>query len=296
MLVMPELSFTDAYFETMSGMTTTGATVLSGLDTSAALDQPLACHAGSGWAAWASSCWRWRSCRCWASAARQMFKAETPGPMKDAKLTPRITETAKGLWLVYVGITLACVHRLRAGRHDLVRRGVHMLSPPWGWAAFPRMTPASAISIRPPSSLVAIVFMLIAGINFATHFLAWRSKACAPYTRDPEARHGSSLIMLGKLSLALRCFFGCTASIPISGRRCATPASTWFRSPPPPVMPAPTSTCGRSSRRCGCCSCAASRRSSGSTGGGIKMIRALLLFRQGREFVQAAAPAAPSSR
>jgi trk system potassium uptake protein TrkH len=96
----PRLSFTDAYFEAVSGLTTTGATVLEGLD------------------ALPYSINLWRTELVWLGGmglivlavailpllgvgGRQIFKAEAPGPMKDAKLTPRMAETAKGLWLVY---------------------------------------------------------------------------------------------------------------------------------------------------------------------------------------------------
>jgi trk system potassium uptake protein len=113
LLVIKGLSFTDAYFETMSGITTTGATVLSGLDT-----LPPAINI-------------WRHELNWLGGmgiivlavailpllgigGRQLFKAETPDPMKDSTLTPRITETARNLWLVYLGITITCILSLKA--------------------------------------------------------------------------------------------------------------------------------------------------------------------------------------
>src|SRR5512135_3909692 len=109
---LPGLSFTDAFFETMSGLTTTGATVLTGLD-----KLPPAVNI-------------WRHELNWLGGmgiivlavavlpllgvgGRQLFKAETPGPMKDSALTPRITETARNLWLVYAAITLACIVALK---------------------------------------------------------------------------------------------------------------------------------------------------------------------------------------
>jgi len=112
LMTIPGLSFTDAYFETMSGMTTTGATVLTGLD-----NLPPAINI-------------WRHELIWLGGmgiivlavailpllgigGRQLFKAETPGPMKDTALTPRIAETARNLWLVYLGITVACIASLK---------------------------------------------------------------------------------------------------------------------------------------------------------------------------------------
>src|SRR5262249_37787997 len=107
MLSIKDLSFTDAYFEAVSGLTASGATVLEGLD-------PLAVSVDI-----------WRCPLIWMGGmgvivravailpllgvgGSQLFKAETPTPMKDTKLTPRIAETAKGLWLVYVAFTAAC--------------------------------------------------------------------------------------------------------------------------------------------------------------------------------------------
>jgi trk system potassium uptake protein len=112
LMMIPGLSFTDAYFETISGLTTTGATVLTDLD-----KLPPSLNI-------------WRALLVWLGGmglivlavailpllgigGRQMFKAETPGPMKDAKLTPRITETAKGLWVVYATISLLCLIAFR---------------------------------------------------------------------------------------------------------------------------------------------------------------------------------------
>jgi trk system potassium uptake protein TrkH len=122
LLVINGLSFTDAYFETMSGITTTSATVLTGLD-----NLPPAINL-------------WRHELNWLGGmgiivlavailpllgigGRQLFKAETPGPMKDQKLTPRIAETARNLWAVYLGITLACIGA-EMGGHELAGCGV----------------------------------------------------------------------------------------------------------------------------------------------------------------------------
>src|SRR5512139_3418589 len=113
LIALPGLSFTDAFFETMSGLSTTGATVLTGLDTMA------------------PSLNMWRHALIWYGGmgiivivvailpllgvgGMQLYKAEPPGPVKDEKLTPRITQTARALWVVYLIITIACVLSLRA--------------------------------------------------------------------------------------------------------------------------------------------------------------------------------------
>ena len=79
MLYLPELSFTDAYFEAVSGLTASGATVLDGAGQAAAVDQSLAQPSSSGWAGWAWWCSRSRSCRSSASAARRSSRPRRPG-------------------------------------------------------------------------------------------------------------------------------------------------------------------------------------------------------------------------
>lgn len=108
LVIQLDASFTDAYFEAVSGLTTTGATVFDGLD-----KFPVSINF-------------WRCQLVWLGGmglivlavailpalgvgGRQMFKAEAPGPMKDSKMTPRMAETAKGLWLVYALISACCV-------------------------------------------------------------------------------------------------------------------------------------------------------------------------------------------
>ena len=143
---LPGLSFTDAYFETVSGITTTGSTVLDNLD------------------ALPPSINFWRCELVWLGGmglivlavailpllgvgGMQLYKAETPGPMKDAKLTPRITETAKGLWLVYAGITLACIVAYRVAGMNWFDAITHAFST-WGSAAFPPTMRATDFLIR----------------------------------------------------------------------------------------------------------------------------------------------------
>jgi len=108
LLVYDSMSFTDAFFETMSGLTTTGSTIMTDLD-----HAPEAINL-------------WRHELNWLGGmgiivlavavlpllgvgGMQLYKAETPGPMKDSKLTARIADTAKALWLVYFLITVACI-------------------------------------------------------------------------------------------------------------------------------------------------------------------------------------------
>jgi trk system potassium uptake protein TrkH len=182
---LPHLSFTHAYFETVSGLTTTGATVLSGLD------------------ALPPSINIWRTFLVWIGGmgvivlavavlpllgvgGSQLYKAETPGPMKDTKLTPRIAETAKGLWLVYFMITVACLLCYRVAGMNWLDAMMHAFST-IGLGAFSSHDASFAYWNSPAIEMVSIYFMLLAGMNFGTHFLAWRRWSFGPYVRDPEA-------------------------------------------------------------------------------------------------------------
>ncbi len=186
MVFLPELSFTDAYFETISGLTTSGASVLSDLDS-----LPFSINF-------------WRAELVWLGGmglivlavavlpllgigGRQLYKAETPGPMKDSQLTPRITETAKGLWLVYAGITAACMLAFHWAGMNWFDAVIHAFST-MGLGGFSSHDASFGYFDSPLIEAVAIVFMLIAGINFASHFMVWRSRSFVPYRQDPEAR------------------------------------------------------------------------------------------------------------
>jgi trk system potassium uptake protein TrkH len=283
LMAIPGLSFTDAYFETMSGLTTTGSTVLSNLDTLApALNI-------------------WRGLLVWLGGmglivlavailpllgvgGRQIFKAETPGPMKDAKLTPRITETAKGLWVVYSLISLACVVAYRLAGMTWFDAFMHMFST-MGLGGFSSHDASFGYWNSPLIESVAIFFMLAAGINFGTHFLAMRGRSAVAYRRDPEAGLfvlitlascvGVALYLLAMdvyadFWTALRFASFNVVSIATTTGYANTDYNLW------PVF-APMWMLFL------CCfvSC------SGSTGGGIKLIRAQLLYRQlYREFVK----------
>lgn len=181
-----DLSFTDAYFESMSGLTTTGASVLAGLD-----NLPPAINL-------------WRHELNWLGGmgiivlavailpvlgvgGRQLFMAETPGPMKDSKLAPRITETAKNLWIVYAGITLACILALKLAGMSWLDAVCHAFST-MGLGGFSTHDASVGFFNSVAIEAILIIFMLLAGMNFATHFLAIRNRNFNPYHHDIEAR------------------------------------------------------------------------------------------------------------
>ena len=289
LLTINGLSFTDAYFETMSGLTTTGSTTLTGLD-----NLPPAINI-------------WRHELNWLGGlgiivlavavlpllgigGRQLFKAETPGPMKDSALTPRITETARNLWLVYLSITMACILALKAAGMDWLDAICHAFSA-MGLGGFSTHDESVGYFKSPLIEFVLIVFMLIAVVNFATHFLAWRSKSLRAYLSDAEAVASLGLILASCLGIALFLWWQGTypefwtalrhasfnlVSIATSSGYVSVDYAQWPIFAPLWMM-----------------FLTVIAASSGSTGGGIKMIRTLVLFKQaGREFVKLLHPAA----
>jgi trk system potassium uptake protein TrkH len=178
------LSFTHAYFEAVSGLSATGASMLSGVD------------------ALPTSVNLWRTFLHWIGGmgvivlvvailpllgigGRQMFKAEVPSPMKESSLTPRITETAKGLWLTYVFLTVACgvgLYLAGMGPWDAL---IHAFSIT-GLGGFSSKDASLAHFNSVPIEMVTIVFALLAGLNYATHYLALLRRSPSPYRQDPE--------------------------------------------------------------------------------------------------------------
>ena len=289
LLVIDDLSFTDAYFETMSALTTTGATALTGLD-----DLPQAINL-------------WRHELNWLGGmgiivlavailpllgvgGRQLFKAETPGPMKDSALTPRITETARNLWLIYLGITLACIVSLKAAGMNWLDAICHAFAA-MGLGGFSTHDANVGYFNSPAIEFVLIVFMLLAAVNFATHFLVWRGKSLKLYLRDAEAIATVGLILASCLGIAFFLWWQGTYLGFWTALRHAS-----FN------LVSLATDCGFSSQDFNqwpifapmwmlFLSCIAA--SSGSTGGGIKMERTLILFKQaGREFLKLLHPAA----
>src|SRR5690606_284020 len=106
----------------------------------------------------------------------QVFRAETPGPMKDEKLTPRIASTAKALYAVYFGLSILCFLAYRVAGLDWFDAWCHMATT-MGLGGFSTYDNGFAHFDSVPVEIVAIVFMLIAGINFATHFSALDRKS-----------------------------------------------------------------------------------------------------------------------
>jgi trk system potassium uptake protein TrkH len=183
---IPKMTFTDAVFEAVSGFTTTGATVLTGLDSMPEsiryYRQQIQWFGGMGLVILAVALMP-----VLGIGGMSLYKAETPGPVKDHKLTPRITETAKALWLVYVGLTAACaLCYLLAGMtlFDAIGHAFSTVST----AGFSTHDASFAYFDSFAISMIGVVFMFLGGANFALHFLMFRNRSLRGYLRDTEFR------------------------------------------------------------------------------------------------------------
>jgi trk system potassium uptake protein TrkH len=167
----PHMPLTDAVFESISGLTTTGATVLTGLDdlpqSILFYRQQLQWLGGMGIIVLAVAILPMLGI-----GGMQLYRAETPGPVKDSKLTPRIAKTAKALWIIYLIITIACALSYWLAGMDVFDAISHSFSTV-AIGGFSTHDASIGFFEQPAIQYVAIVFMLIAGVNFSLHFIAW---------------------------------------------------------------------------------------------------------------------------
>jgi trk system potassium uptake protein TrkH len=276
MIALPGISFTDAYFEAVSGLTTTGSTVITGLDT-----LPPSINL-------------WRHALHWFGGigiivlavavlpmlgvgGMALYRAETPGPVKDEKLTPRITETAKALWLTYISITVIGIIALRAAGMGWLDAICHTFSA-MGLGGFSTRDASVGAFDSVAIEAVLIVLMMVATLNFSRHFMALRNRSLDPYRRDSETK--AILVLVGASVVAIALLLTLRGTYPTfiealrhSAFNVVSVASTsGFVSEDFGLWPifAPVWVLFLS-----CIVC-----STGSTGGGIKMFRTLLLARQ----------------
>jgi trk system potassium uptake protein TrkH len=204
--------------------------------------------------------------------------------MKEAKLTPRIADTAKLLYAIYLGLSLLCLLAYRLAGMGWADAFMHMCST-MGIGGFSSRGESFAHWDSPLIEAVAVVFMTLAGINFALHFTAWRARSPLVYLRDPEVRGFLTVLVLAVLvltafllargvypdwSTSLRYALFNGVSIITTTGYANTDYNQWpIFAPIMMLFLAGFATCA------------------GSTGGGVKMIRALILLKQARrEFVR----------
>lgn len=202
----PNLSFADAVFEATSGLTTTGATVIIGLDAlpkSVLLyRQVLQFLGGMGIVILAVAILPMLKV-----GGTQLFRAETTGPSRDSKLTPRIAETAKALWLVYLGLITLCTLSFWVAGMNLFDAVCHAMSTV-STGGFSTYDAGFEQWKSPLLELVAIVFMVLGGINFGIHFAAWRSASMGAYYSDSELRAFLRILAAASVLVTAVLWFG----------------------------------------------------------------------------------------
>src|SRR6056300_1091734 len=282
------MSVADAIFESISGLTTTGATVIVGLD-----DLP-------------RSLLLYRQLLQWLGGigiivvamailpmlgvgGMALYRAETPGPSKDNKLTPRISGTALALFYVYIVLTLTCALAYYLAGMSAFDAFGHAFSTV-AIGGFSTHDASMGYFKNDAILWISSLFMLISAINFGLHFFAWKHKSLSGYYRDPET--GFYLVCIF-VSVSITCVYLLTTQTltnnealvhgvfqAISMATTTGFTTTDFASWPTflPVMLIFFSFIG------GCV---------GSTGGGLKVMRVLLIFKQGlREMKQLIHPQA----
>lgn len=286
---VPSMSFTDAVFESMSGLTTTGATVLTGLDTLPRsilyYRQQLQWLGGMGIIVLAVAVLPMLGV-----GGMQLYRAETPGPVKDTKLTPRITETAKALWYFYLGFTVFCGLGYWIAGMSLFDAICHAFSTV-AIGGFSTHDLSIGHFGSAAIDLVAIVFMILAGINFSLHFFAWNKLSVSHYRHDPEFRaYIFVLLMLSAIVIISLSVIGTYADWDdtfINGlfQSVSIATTTGFTTANYAAWPGALPVLLIFSSFIGGCA--------GSTAGGIKVIRWLLMSKQGaREIKRLVHPSA----
>ncbi len=290
-----DLSTTDSVFEAMSGLTTTGATILTGLDelprSILYYRQQLQWLGGMGIIVLAVAVLPMLGV-----GGMQLYRAETPGPVKDTKLTPRITETANALWRTYFVITIACGLAYFAAGMELFDAIGHAFTTVaiGGFSTHDLNLGFYAATGHPNATiieLIAVFFMFVGGINFSLHFIAWRAKSLRHYLLDSEFRaYVTVLLIVVLVTIVFLHAYGTyetwseaftkglfqAVSIGTTTGYTTADYSAWPRALP--VMLILASFIG------GC---------AGSTGGGMKVIRWLLIYKQGvREVIRLVHPSA----
>ncbi|MEQ5803655.1 TrkH family potassium uptake protein [Halomonas sp. H10-9-1] len=282
------LSLTDAVFESFSGLTTTGATVITGIDylpeSILYYRQQLQWLGGMGIVVLAVAI-----LPTLGVGGMALYRTEIPGPLKDSKLTPRITETAKALWYIYASLTIACMLAYMAAGMDWFDALGHSFST-IAIGGFSTYDASIGHFDSAAIELICVFFLVVSAVSFSLHFTAWRERSILHYFEDPEARFlllfltglvaitAVSLWLTGtyETELGLRHALFEVVSVATTAGFAVADFSLWPGALPFLLFMAAF---------VGGCS--------GSTGGGMKVIRIILILKQGmREVMRLIHPSA----
>ncbi len=271
------LSITDAVFEAVSGFTTTGATVIVGIDnlppSILIYRQQLMWAGGIGVVVLAVAILPMLGV-----GGMQLYRLETAGPMKDEKLTPRIAHTARAVWIIYLSLTLICAAAYWIAGMSVFDAIAHSFSTV-STGGFSTHDASLGFFDNPAVETVAITFMLLGGISFNVHFLFFHGRGISCYWRDPQVRTFIIVIACLIATTAMLLYLGGSYVSPLEALRygafqvvsiitttgyTTTDFSLW-----PFALPLLLMFAGHLG---GC---------AGSTSGGIKVIRAMVLGKVG---------------
>jgi len=271
-----QMSIAGSIFESMSALTTTGATIIVGLDdlphSILFYRQEMQWLGGMGIIVLAVAI-----LPALGIGGMQLYRAESSGPTKN-KLTPRIAETAKALWFIYLGLTLACAIAYKLAGMNLFDAIGHSFSTV-AIGGFSTHDESLGYFNSRSIEMIAVVFMIISGVNFALHFLTLRSRSLGHYLADTEFVTYCYILISLTLIAGLYLTFTNTASTTdafldglfhVVSIGTTTGFTTQEYSKWPGFLPVLLLFASFSG---GC---------AGSTGGGMKVIRVLLLFKQGQ--------------
>lgn len=282
LMISTDLKPIDALFEAVSGVTTTGATVMTGLDelpkSVLFYRQQLQWLGGMGLIVLGVAVLPMLGI-----GGMQLYRAEVPGPTKEEKLTPRLAQTARALWLLYFALTVACALGYWLAGMSLFDAVAHSLSTV-STGGFSTHDASIGYYNSNVVEWVSVVFMLLAAINFGVHFTAWHQRSPIHYWHDPEVRAFlqfvvAVVLVVSSVLLLEREYSHLTASIQdatfevVSLVTSTGFAKVDFASWPDflPMLLIYISFVG------GC---------GGSTAGGMKVMRVMLLIRQGMQQVR----------
>ncbi len=282
-----KISFVDALFESVSGLTTTGATVLQGLDAMHPsvlfYRQEIQWFGGMGLVVLAVAILPMLGI-----GGMSLYRAEIPGPLKEEKMVPRLASGSRSLWLLYVGITAACALAYwLAGMtpFDAVAHSLTTVST----GGFSTHDASLGYFHSATIEAIAIVFMLAGGINFGVHFAAFHGVSLKPYWRDVEVRSFLMFVALATLLITLGLWYSHYYNGVLSDLRNAVfevvsiITSTGFGTVDFNAWPVVYPTLLIAISFIGGCG--------GSTAGGMKVLRVLILFRLAyRELIRLSHP------
>lgn len=196
----PDLSLADSVFESFSGLTTTGATVMTGLDylprAVQYYRQQLQWLGGMGIIVLAVAILPMLGV-----GGMQLYRAETPGPVKDSKMTPRIADTAKHLWYIYMALTIGCALAYWGAGMSGFDALLHSFST-IAIGGFSNHDASMGYFNSSTINLVCCCFLFLSAINFSLHYAVVNTRSAGIYLKDPEFK----VFFVIQVSLILLCF------------------------------------------------------------------------------------------